>query len=85
MVVAVPRLTWNDPASLAAGTGIGTVRHPLWVESYSPVASAAVYSCMAPHRSTFSHASHSLRLAGFAAAYALAMALGTALLIAGLN
>lgn len=29
--------------------------------------------------------SHSLRLIGFAAAYAFAMALGTAMLIAGLN
>lgn len=40
---------------------------------------------MVLHRPSLSHASHSLRVASFAVAYAVAMALGTALLIAGLN
>lgn len=37
------------------------------------------------HRPSLTQTSHSLRVASFVVAYATAMALGTALLIAGLN
>ena len=40
---------------------------------------------MVLHRLSPTHTPHKLRLVGFAAAYTFAMAVGTALLIAGLN